>query len=117
MSIWDSLGGVQKTFGDSTQVPNVKNYGRIPFGISLDTAKNLPSNPGAWNDKIETARATTLKGANVVLGRTIGVPFEALDRATSGQSTRILSLGTQNVRSNIFSFDMISIVSSSSSIS
>lgn len=100
MSIWDSLGGVQKTFGDSTQVPNVKNYGRIPFGVSLDTAKNLPSNPGSWNDKIETARATTLKGANVVLGRTIGVPFQALDKATSGQSTRILSLGTQNVRSN-----------------
>ncbi len=70
------------------------------FGLYSDIAKNLPANPGGWNDAIEQLRV----GGIETVGGTLGVITEAtlgrVDEKTDGALTRLLMAGPKNVRSN-----------------
>lgn len=123
MSVWDTLGNIQDWLrrkpdykpaptagqrlpsaanlpGVTTQ-PSAYNPGwRGQFGLTSDIAKNMPNNPGGWNDSVESLRAG---GINIV-GGTLGVLSEQtigrVDKATNGGVTKLLMAGPKNVRSN-----------------
>jgi hypothetical protein len=128
MSLWEYIGNSQKYLngiGGNNNTPNVKNN-RLPFGVTVDVAKNLPDNPGGWNDAVEAARLKALEGAGSVLGKPqgilagaavgtvipgvgtgIGALFGATaygiaeaDKASKGKVSKALMAGAKNVRSN-----------------
>lgn len=75
MSLWEYLGNTQRLLngvGGNNNTPNVKNN-RLPFGVTVDVAKNLPDNPGGWNDAVEKARVASLTTAGNVLGKPSGI--------------------------------------------
>lgn len=123
MSIWDTLGNIQewlrrkpdykpapdagqtlpsaRNLPESSYQPSSYNPGwRGQFGLTTDIAKNMPNNPGGWNDSVESLRLGGIK----IVGGTLGVLSEQtmgrLDKATNGGITKILMAGPKNVRSN-----------------
>ena len=128
MSLWEYIGNTQKYIsglpGNSSS-PNVKNN-RLPFGVTVDVAKNLPDNPGGWNDAVEKARVASLNTAGNILGKPSGILAGAAlgsvipgvgtgagallgataygvaeaDKASNGKVSKVLMMGAKNVRSN-----------------
>jgi len=119
---WDRLGNAQKAAYPQNMPGAINN--RIPFMLAKDAAQNIPKNPAAWNDAIESAR---LKGVDILgeamrvgpltgaaLGSFAGPPgvlagaalgtiplaFAQLDKATEGDLSKLLMAGAGNVRSN-----------------
>ena len=109
---WDRLGNAQKAAYPQNMPGAINN--RIPFMLAKDAAQNIPKNPGAWNDAIESAR---LKGVDILgeamrvgpltgaaLGSFAGPPgvlagaalgtiplaFAQLDKATEGDLSKLL---------------------------
>jgi hypothetical protein len=102
------------------------NDGRIPYGVTMDLASNLPKNPKSFNDYAEEARLTLLSvgestlgtpkgivagaaiGAAVpIIGPAVGAGIGAatfglaeLDKKTDGKVSKALLAGAKNVRSN-----------------
>ena len=128
MSLWEYIGNTQKYLngvGGNNNTPNVKNN-RLPFGVTVDVAKNLPDNPGGWNDAVEKARVASLTTAGNVLGKPSGILAGAAigsvipgvgtgagallgataygiaeaDKASNGRVSKVLMAGAKNVRSN-----------------
>lgn len=125
MSLWDYIGGIQKAFGNDVKSDNVPTKNdRVPFGPTLDTAKNLaPKNPysdayarlhhkAPTNDDIERFRKEAIHvGENVLgfVGKVAGVAYKAspigkLDQLTGGKITTVgkkaLLAGQESTRSN-----------------
>jgi hypothetical protein len=99
MSFWDSLGNLAKFYKDAYSKDTGPNN-NIGFGQANDIATSLPSNPGGWNDAVESARKKGVDVATVAMSKTIGVPLTYLDKKTDGLSTKVLSMAPKNVRSN-----------------
>lgn len=102
------------------------NDGRIPYGVTVDLASNLPKNPKSFNDRAEEVRQTLMSvggetigtpkgivagaavGATVpLIGPAVGAGFGAaafglaeLDKKTDGKVSKALLAGAKNVRSN-----------------
>ncbi len=119
---WDRIGNAQKTAYPQNMPGAINN--RIPFMLVKDAAQNIPKNPGAWNDALESARlqgvdllAEAIKygpatGAAIgslagppgmLAGAAIGtvpVVFSQIDKATDGDFSKLLMAGAGNVRSN-----------------
>ena len=96
---WDKMGSIYKdTYPQNT--PNSINN-RPPFLLSKDAAKNVPANPGDWNDTAEELRVQGLDAIGTALKYT-GIPqaFGFLDRQTNGGFSKLLMAGFKNVRSN-----------------
>jgi hypothetical protein len=128
MSLWEYIGNTQKYLSGlpaNNNTPNVKNN-RLPFGVTVDVAKNLPDNPGGWNDAVEKARVASLSTAGNILGKPSGIAAGAAigsvipgvgttagallgataygiaeaDKASKGKVSKVLMAGAKNVRSN-----------------
>lgn len=118
MSLWDYIGNIQKDMGDNikTDVVPAKN-GRVPFGVSLDTAKAVPAKTGntvvqarfaptrkITNEDVEKARVAAIKGftwaTEMALKYTPLAVIPKIDEATKGGLSKALMAGAKNVRSN-----------------
>jgi hypothetical protein len=118
MSLWDYIGNIQKDMGDNikTDVVPAKN-GRVPFGVSLDTAKAVPAKTGntvvqarfaptrkITNEDVEQARIAAIKGftwaTEMALKYTPLAIIPKIDEATKGGLSKALMAGAKNVRSN-----------------
>ena len=118
MSLWDYIGNIQKDMGDNikTDVVPAKN-GRVPFGVSLDTAKAVPAKTGntvvqarfaptrkITNEDVEKARIAAIKGftwaTEMALKYTPLAVIPKIDEATNGGLSKALMAGAKNVRSN-----------------
>lgn len=118
MSLWDYIGNIQKDMGDNikTDVVPAKN-GRVPFGVSLDTAKAVPAKTGntvvqarfaptrkITNEDVEKARVAAIKGftwaTEMALKYTPLAVIPKIDEATNGGLSKALMAGAKNVRSN-----------------
>ena len=125
MSLWDYLGGIQKSLGSNVKNENVPSQNnRVPFGPTLDVAKNLtPKDPYAdayarlhhrapTNEDTERLRQEVLRVGETVLGFVGKVggklyeisPIGQLDKMTGGQiqtaGKKVLLSGQGTVRSN-----------------
>lgn len=98
MSLWDSLGKTQNVFSNIA-VPGKKND-RVPFGIVTDVNKNLPDNPGNYNQKFDPLSIPVLNVGAKALAGTAGWVIGQGDKATGGKLTDVLMMGAKNVRSN-----------------
>jgi hypothetical protein len=102
------------------------NDGRIPYGVTVDLASNLPRNPKSFNDRAEEARQVLLKAGESTIGTPKGIAAGAaigtivpgvgtaigaglgtaayglaeLDKKTDGKVSKALLAGAKNVRSN-----------------
>jgi len=88
---------------DTVQRTTPQNVGitRSNFASMADIAKNVPANPGGWNDSIETLRVGVSKiGKNITPNDLIGKGYEALDKSTDGALTKVLTASVKNLRSN-----------------
>ena len=118
MSLWDYIGNIQKDMGNNieTDVVPAKN-GRVPFGVSLDTAKAVPAKTGntvvqarfaptrkITNEDVEKARIAAIKGftwaTEMALKYTPLAIIPKIDEATQGGLSKALMAGAKNVRSN-----------------
>ena len=119
MSLWDYIGNIQKDIGNNVKADNVpaKN-GRIPFGVSLDTAKTVKnkdgyadararyaarSNAGITNVDIEKARVGLLTGlgkAAEFVGKVTDPFLPDLPKSVTAGVNKVLMSGAMNVRSN-----------------
>ena len=118
MSLWDYIGNIQKDMGNNikTDVVPAKN-GRVPFGVSLDTAKAVPAKTGntvvqarfaptrkITNEDVEKARVAAIKGftwaTEMALKYTPLAVIPKIDEATNGGLSKALMAGAKNVRSN-----------------
>lgn len=118
MNLWEYIGNIQKDMGDNvnTDVVPAKN-GRIPFGVSLDTAKAVPAKTGntvvqarfaptrkITNDDVERLRVNVIKGftkaTEFAMKYTPLAIIPAIDEATKGGLSKALMSGAKNVRSN-----------------
>lgn len=118
MSLWEYIGNVQKDIGNNVKNGNVPaTNGRVPFGVSLDTAKAVPARNGnavvqtrfaptrkITNEDAERLRVTAISGAEKVAGFAMKYTplaiIPAIDKATEGGLTKALMTGIKNVRSN-----------------
>lgn len=119
MSWIDRAGKIQNTLGFPNNFGATTVNGRVAFGATVDVAKNMPQNPGAWNDTLEKGRqgAMGLAQANplltgAVLGGVVGGPVGAaagvaaggailgVDKVTGGAASEVLQLAPKNLRSN-----------------
>jgi len=94
---WDKMGSIYSgTYPQN--IPNAINN-RVPFMLAKDAARNVPANPGDWNDSVEELR---VKGLDILQAVTTPVAwvFGKLDEATDGGASKLLSAGYKNVRSN-----------------
>jgi hypothetical protein len=82
--------------GTPTYDPGWKNQ----FGLTFDAAKNLPSNPGGWNNEVETLRKVGVDVADATIGAVIRNTLGPVDNATGGALSKALMYGTNEVRSN-----------------
>jgi hypothetical protein len=118
MSLWDYIGNIQKDMGNNIKTDAVpaKN-GRVPFGVSLDTAKAVPAKTGntvvqarfaptrkITNEDVEKARVAAIKGVTwateMALKYTPLAVIPKIDEATKGGLSKALMAGAKNVRSN-----------------
>jgi hypothetical protein len=118
MSLWDYIGNIQKDMGNNIKTDAVpaKN-GRVPFGVSLDTAKSVPAKAGntvvqarfaptrkITNEDVEKARVAAIKGftwaTEMALKYTPLAVIPKIDEATGGGLSKALMAGAKNVRSN-----------------
>ena len=119
MSLWDYIGNIQKETGNNVKSDAVSTKnGRIPFGITLDTAKAVPQKDGfadararyaraaqgITNADVEKARIAALDAAKKVgefsMKYTPLAAIPAIDKATGGGLSKALMAGAKNVRSN-----------------
>lgn len=118
MSLWEYIGNVQKDMGNNIKTDAVpaKN-GRVPFGVSLDTAKAVPAKTGntvvqarfaptrkITNEDVERARLAAIKGftwaTEMAMKYTPLAIIPKIDEATDGGLSKALMAGAKNVRSN-----------------
>jgi hypothetical protein len=118
MNLWEYIGNIQKDMGNNvnTDVVPAKN-GRIPFGVSLDTAKAVPAKTGntvvqarfaptrkITNEDVERLRVNVIKGftkaTEFAMKYTPLAVIPAIDEATKGGLSNALMSGAKNVRSN-----------------
>ena len=118
MNLWEYIGNLQKDMGNNVNTDAVpaKN-GRIPFGVSLDTAKSIPAKTGntvvqarfaptrkITNEDVERLRVATIEGASkateFAMKYTPLAVIPAIDEATKGGLSKALMSGAKNVRSN-----------------
>jgi len=118
MSLWDYIGNIQKDMGNNIKTDAVpaKN-GRVPFGVSLDTAKAVPAKTGNTvvqarfaptrkiaNEDVEKARVAAIKSVTwateMALKYTPLAVIPKIDEATKGGLSKALMAGAKNVRSN-----------------
>lgn len=118
MSLWDYIGNIQKDIGNNVKADNVpaKN-GRIPFGVTLDTAKTVTKKDGyadararytdrsggITNADIEKARVGLLTGLSTVtgfIGRVTDPFLPDLPKSFTAGVNKALMTGAMNVRSN-----------------
>ena len=98
--MWDVLGSIHNFFNKAPANQGPFNAdGKVNFGTTLDTAKNLPKNPTSFNDHVETAREAGVNAAEFVL-KPVAITFSALDAKSNGAFGKALMAGTGNVRSN-----------------
>lgn len=119
MTVFDRMGSLQGTFGNTNAVPVNTTNGRVPFSTTLDITKNLPKNPGGINDKVEEARQTIINvsAANPALtagtlgfivggpvgaavGAGFGATIPALDKVSGGMASKALMAGIMEQRKN-----------------
>lgn len=125
MSVWDTLGNIadwlrrkpdykpspeagqrvasQAYIPDVAQQQQATTYNpgwRGQFGLMSDIAKNMPTNPGGWNDSVETLRLGGMRIVGNSLGELSDQTLGRVDRATGGTITKLLMAGPKNVRSN-----------------
>ena len=128
MSVWEYLGKIQRqlentptpqkptpkySVGDKGQVstnvpmptpspaPAPYNPGwKNQFGVTFDAAKNLPSNPGGWNNEVETLRKVGVDVTDATIGAVIRNTIVPIDEKTGGALSKALMYGTNEVRSN-----------------
>jgi len=118
MNLWEYIGNIQKDMGNNVNTDAVpaKN-GRVPFGVSLDTAKAIPAKTGntvvqarfaptrkITNQDVERLRVATIEGATkateLAMKYTPLAIIPAIDEATKGGLSKALMAGAKNVRSN-----------------
>jgi hypothetical protein len=118
MNLWEYIGNIQKDMGNNVNTDAVpaKN-GRIPFGVSLDTAKAVPAKTGntvvqarfaptrkITNEDVERLRVNVIKGftkaTEFAMKYTPLAIIPAIDEATKGGLSNALMAGAKNVRSN-----------------
>jgi hypothetical protein len=118
MNLWEYIGNIQKDMGNNVNTDAVpaKN-GRIPFGVSLDTAKAVPAKTGntvvqarfaptrkITNEDVERLRVNVIKGftkaTEFAMKYTPLAIIPAIDEATKGGLSNALMSGAKNVRSN-----------------
>ncbi|MFN9951556.1 MAG: hypothetical protein ACK55I_00525, partial [bacterium] len=73
---------------------------RGQFGLLSDISKNMPTNPGGWNDSVESLRQGGIKIVGGTLGQLSEQTLGRADKATNGGVTKLLMAGPKNVRSN-----------------
>lgn len=81
-------------------VPQSVGITRSNFASLNDIAKNVPANPGGWNDSIETLRLGVGRMAQGTVGLALDKTIGAIDRKTDGALTKVLMAGVKGVRSN-----------------
>jgi hypothetical protein len=118
MNLWEYIGNLQKDIGNNVNNDAVpaKN-GRVPFGVSLDTAKAVPAKTGntvvqarfaptrkITNEDVEGLRVNIIKGftkaTELAMKYTPLAIIPAIDEATKGGLSKALMSGAKNVRSN-----------------
>jgi len=118
---WDAMARANKIFGPLPSLsPNDTSLQKgLKFGANLDMTGSLPTNPGGWNDTVESVRSTVVNiaGANPeimagVIGFRVGGPIGAaagvaagltvreIDNQTNGGASKLLQAGARDVRSN-----------------
>lgn len=124
MSVWDTLGNLAdwlrrkpdykpvatagQTLPSQANLPTpatqeiaAYNPGwRGQFGLLSDISKNMPTNPGGWNDSVESLRQGGIEIVGGTLGKLSEQTIGRADKATNGAITKLLMAGPKNVRSN-----------------
>ena len=114
--IWiDRSGNVQKTLGFPNNFGAPTPNGRFAFGATVDIAKNLPENAGAWNDTVEAGRQKVLSVAAInpvltggviglgiggppgaIVGAGVGATVLGIDKVSGGAASEFLMLAPKN---------------------
>jgi len=87
---------------DAMRQPMPQNIGitRSNFASLSDIAKNVPSNPGGWNDSIDTLRLGAGRMAQGTVGLALDKTIGAIDRKTDGKLMKVLTSDILGSRSN-----------------